>query len=113
MNTKMLKLDEIIEQMIDLRIQQADLEVQIQALKPAFFDACAQQTADRLKNKRALIYCRLTPGQWNYPDHIVHQEQKLKQIKQDFRESHEPVAGREVAWTLKLLTPWDLGSTDR
>jgi hypothetical protein len=34
--------------MIDLRIQQAELEVQIQALKPAFFDAC-QQTADQLE----------------------------------------------------------------
>jgi hypothetical protein len=61
-----LNPSDIIEQMIDLRIRQADLEQQIQALRPAFFDACAQQTTDRLENERALIYRRLTPSKWNY-----------------------------------------------
>lgn len=107
MTTETLTPSEIIELMIDLRIQQADLEAQIQALKPAFFDACAQQTTDRIQNERALIYCRLTPGQWNYPDDIVQHEQQLKQLKQDFRENHEPAVGREVSWALKLLTKQD------
>jgi hypothetical protein len=103
MTTAILQPSEVIEQMIDLRIRQAELEVQIQALKPAFFDAC-QLAADQLENKRALIYCKLTPGQWNYPSHIVQQAEQLKQLKQDFRENHEPAAGREVNWVLKLLT---------
>jgi hypothetical protein len=104
MTTDTLTPAEVIEQMIDLRIQQVELEQQINALKPAFFDACTQQNTDRINNERALIFCRLTPGQWNYPHDIVHQEQQLKLLKQDFRENHEPAAGREVTWALKLLT---------
>jgi hypothetical protein len=104
MSKETLKPPEVIELMIDLRIQQAELEQQIQALKPFFFDACTQQNTDRIHNERALIYCRLTPGQWNYPSDIVHQEQQLKQLKEDFKLTHEPAAGREVSWTLKLLT---------
>jgi hypothetical protein len=104
MATDTLTPAEVIELMIDLRIQQAELEQQIQALKPAFFDACTQQNTDRIKNERALIYCKLTPGQWNYPSDIVDREQQLKQLKLDFKLTHEPAAGREVSWTLKLLT---------
>jgi hypothetical protein len=40
MTTDTLTPTEVIEQMIDLHIQQAELEQQIQFLKPAFFDAC-------------------------------------------------------------------------
>jgi hypothetical protein len=104
MATDILNPSDIIEQMIDLRIQQADLEQQIQALRPAFFDACAQQTMDRLENERALIYRKLTPSKWNYPSHILAHEQQLKQLKQDFQESHEPAMGREIIWNIKLLT---------
>jgi hypothetical protein len=98
---------DVIELMIDLRIQQAELEQEINALKPAFFDACAQQNTDHIPNERALIFCKLTPGQWNYPEDIIEHEQQLKQLKQDFRENHEPAAGREISWALKLLTAQD------
>lgn len=104
MTTDIIEASEVIELMIDLRIQQAELEQQIQTLKPAFFDACAQQNTDRIQNERALIYYKITPGQWNYPEDILQREQQLKQLKQDFRENHEPTAGREASWTLKLLT---------
>lgn len=101
--TDALSAAEVIEQMIDLRIQQAQLEQKINALKPAFFDACTQQTTDLIRNERALIYCKLTPGQWHYPNDIILQEQQLQQLKQEFRENHEPAAGREISWALKLL----------
>jgi hypothetical protein len=104
MTINTFKPPEVIEQMIDLRIRQVELEQQIQALRPAFFDACAQQTTDRLENERALIYRRLTPSKWNYPSHILDQERQLKQLKQDFQENHEPEMGREVIWNIKLLT---------
>jgi len=36
-------LTEIIDIMIDLRVQSADIEAQIKAIKPAVFAACAMQ----------------------------------------------------------------------
>jgi hypothetical protein len=92
----------IIEQMIDLRIQQSAIEKQIEALKPAFYEACNQQDIDRIENGRALIYWRLTPGKWDYSYNIIEHEQKLKQLKLDFQETHEPVTGREVSWVIRL-----------
>jgi hypothetical protein len=96
--------NQAIERMIDLRIQQANLEQQIQALKPAFFKACSQQDTDQIENSRAFIFCKLTPGKWNYSTNIINQEHKLKQLKKDFQEKHEPNTGREVFWAIKLLT---------
>jgi hypothetical protein len=92
-----------IEQMIDLRIQQAALEQEIQALKPAFFDACAQHDTNCLETERAIIYRKLTPSQWNYPSPILEHARQLKQLKQDFQKTHEPESGREVIWSVKLL----------
>ncbi len=93
---------DVIDQMVALRIQLAQLETQIEALKPAFFDACATQEASQLQRESAVIFRRLTPGQWNYPSDITEQEQRLKQLKQRFQQTHEPVAGREVSWSIKL-----------
>jgi hypothetical protein len=104
MATKKTSPAQIIEQMIDLRIQQAKIEQQIQALQPSFFEACAQQNTDHIKNDRAFIFCRLTPGKWNYPSNIIQYERQLKQLKQDFQTNHEPNTGREVSWVIKLLS---------
>jgi len=60
------KPSDVIDQMVALRIQLAHLETQIEALKPAFFDACATQAASQLQRESAVIFRRLTPGQWNY-----------------------------------------------
>ena len=90
---------DVIDQMVALRIQLAQLETQIEALKPAFFDACATQEASQLQRESAVIFRRLTPGQWNYPNDITEQEQRLKQR---FQQTHEPVAGRDVSWSIKL-----------
>jgi hypothetical protein len=104
MNKEILESDEIIEQMINLHIQKTDLEQQIKALKLAFFDACTHKNTEHLDNKRALIYRKLTPGKWNYPNHILDQERQLKQAKHDFQETHEPTDGREVFWAINLRT---------
>jgi hypothetical protein len=96
--------NQAIERMIDLRIQQAKLKQQIQALKPAFFEACSQQDTDQIKNGRAFIFCKLTPGKWNYSTNIINHERKLKQLKKDFQENHEPNTGREVFWVNSLMT---------
>jgi hypothetical protein len=103
-SSKILTPNQAIERMIDLRIQQADLEQQIQALKSAFFEACNQQDTDHIENGRAFIFCKLTPGKWNYPTNIINHERKLKQLKKDFQDNHEPDTGREVFWVIKLLT---------
>jgi hypothetical protein len=103
MTTDIINPSDIIEQMIDLRIQQAALEQEIQALKPAFFNACAQHDTNCLETERAIIYRRLTPSQWNYSSHILEHERQLKQLKQDFQKTHEPESGREVIWSVKLL----------
>ncbi|WP_346294462.1 hypothetical protein [Sphaerothrix gracilis] len=43
MNTDSPVSDSVIDQMIDLRLQLAQLEHKIDTLKPAFFHACAAQ----------------------------------------------------------------------
>ena len=51
---------------------------------------------------QAVISRRLTPGKWDYPNHVVEQEEELKKTKRQFQETHEPTAGREVIWSIKL-----------
>ncbi|KAI9129908.1 hypothetical protein [Acaryochloris sp. CCMEE 5410] len=103
MATDIPKPTEVIQQMIDLRIQLAELEDQIEALKPAFFAACATQGDDKFEQEGAIIARRLTPGKWIYPNHITVQERQLKILKEEFRQTHEPTAGREIIWSIKFL----------
>jgi hypothetical protein len=79
MNTSLTQPNEVIDQMVALRTQLAQLEAQIEALKPAFFDACAAQAVDQFQHPQAVIYRRLTPGKWDYPSDLIEQEQRLKQ----------------------------------
>jgi hypothetical protein len=89
--------------MIDLRIQLAQVEQQIQALQPAFFAACLALNSEKIILQRAMISQRLSPGQWAYSPTIIEQENLLKHLKHLFKQSHEPISGREVTWSIKLL----------
>jgi hypothetical protein len=101
--TTLLNPTEILDAMIELRIQLQVLEEQIEALRPAFFAACLALNTDKIALERATIFRRLTPGQWTYSDNIVEQEDLLKQLKRQFQQTHEPVGGREITWAIKLL----------
>ena len=92
----------IIEKMIDLRIQLEAISQQIKDLKPAFIEACEEQDSDQIHHEQALIYCKITNGTWIYPTNILKQQEKLKQLKQDFQATHEPHTGREISWVIKL-----------
>jgi hypothetical protein len=94
---------EIINEMIDLRTQLAELEQQVKALQPAFYAACAALKQEKILTERAIISRRLTPGRWAYSPEIVEQEDWLKQLKSQFHQNHEPIKGREVYWLVKLL----------
>ena len=98
-------MNDPIAQMIQLRLQLAQLETQIEALKPAFYDACASQDRAQFDRDGAVISRRLTPGRWRYPEDIAEQERTLKQLKKEYQETHEPVGGREVIWAVKLAEP--------
>ena len=102
MNTIQTQPSDVIDQMVALRKQLAQLEAQIEALKPAFVDACTAQEVEQFQHQQALIYRRLTPGKWDYPSDLLQQEQHLKQQKRQFQQTHEPVAGREVIWSIRL-----------
>lgn len=101
--TGLLNPVEIIDAMIDLRIQLSELEQQIQSLQPAFFAACLALNTDKISLERAIITRKLTPGQWTYSPQIGEQEALLKQLKREFQQLHEPTSGRDVTWTIKLL----------
>ncbi len=96
---------DVINTMLDLRGQMAELEQQIKALQPAFQAACVSLNTEKITLERAIITRRLTPGQWAYSDNILTQEQELKLLKKQFQQTHEPIAGREVTWKIKLLSP--------
>lgn len=102
-STDLLNPHQAINTMIELRIQLAELEQQIQSLQPAFFAACLTLNTDKIAFERAIITRRLTPGQWTYSSDILEQEALFKQLKQQFQKSHEPTGGREVIWAIKLL----------
>ena len=104
MDTDIANSDSIIEQMVALRLQRAKLDQQINMLKPLFLEVCAAQDEARFEHGQAVISRRLTPGKWDYPEHVMEQEQQLKRLKQQFQETHEPTAGREVIWSIKLPT---------
>jgi len=101
--TDLLNPAEILDTMIELRIQLRALEEQIQVLQPAFFTACLALNTDRIALDQATISRRLTPGQWAYSADVLEQETLFKHLKQQFQQSHEPIAGREVIWAIKLL----------
>ncbi|MEP0920124.1 hypothetical protein NC981_25350 [Leptolyngbya sp. DQ-M1] len=94
---------DVIEAMIDLRIQLEQIEIQIDALKLAFYGAYTTLNAEKIERDRALIIRRLTPGQWTYSPEVLEQELLFKQLKQQFHKAHEPTSGREVIWAVKLL----------
>jgi hypothetical protein len=94
---------EIIEAMLDLRAQKAELEQQIEALQPAFYAACTTLQLEKITTERATISRRLTPGKWDYSAEIVEHEDLLKQLKSQFQQAHEPIGGREVYWMIKFL----------
>jgi len=102
-STALLNPTEIIETMIELRIQLREIEEQIQTLQPAFLTACLALNTDKIALDRATISRRLTPGQWAYSVPVLEQETLFKQLKQQFQQTHEPIAGREVIWAIKLL----------
>ena len=93
---------DVIDQMVELRLQRALLDRQIEELKPAFHQACTALDISQLRHENALISRKLTPGRWQYSDAIQDKEKQLKRLKQQFQETHEPVSGREVRWTIKL-----------
>lgn len=94
---------DIIDAMIELRIQLQQLETQIASLQPAFFAACLALETEKIERTRAVITHRLTPGQWTYAIDIVEQDGLLKQLKKQFHQEHELSGGREVTWAMKLL----------
>lgn len=102
-SSELLNPIDIINTMLDLRIQMSELEQQIQSLQPAFFVACTSLNTDKITFERAIITRKLTPGQWTYSPDISEQEALLKQLKQQFQLFHEPTSGRDVIWAIKLL----------
>jgi len=72
-STEFLNPNQVINSMIELRIQLAELEQQILALQPAFFTACLALNTDKIAFERAIITRRLTPGQWAYSSDILEQ----------------------------------------
>ncbi|MBD2022923.1 hypothetical protein [Leptolyngbya sp. FACHB-711] len=94
---------EIIDAMLNLRAQLAELQQQVDALQPAFYAACAALQLEKIATDRATISRRLTLGKWDYSDEIIEQEDLLKQLKAQFQQAHEPIGGREVYWMIKFL----------
>lgn len=76
---------EIIDTMIELRIELQQLENQISALQPSFLAACLSLNIAKIERTRAIITRKLTPGQWTYSIDIVEQEGFLKQLKKQFQ----------------------------
>ncbi len=94
---------DVINTMIHLRSQLAELEQQIQAIQPAFYAACVALNTDKIEMERATISRRLSPGKWDYSDDIVEQEELLSNLKKQFQQTHEPISGKEVIWAVRLL----------
>lgn len=102
-STDLLNPIDILDAMIELRVQLRAIEEQIQALQPAFFTACLALNTDKIDHDRATISRTLTPGQWAYSADVLEQETLFKQLKQQFQQTHEPTGGREVIWAIKLF----------
>lgn len=94
--------NDVIDQMVELRLQRTQLDQRIEALKPAFHQACTELDVSQFRHDNALISRKLTPGRWQYSDSIQEKEKQLKRLKRQFQETHEPVSGREISWAIKL-----------
>jgi hypothetical protein len=94
---------DVIETMIDLRIQLAQLEHQIKTLQPTFFAACFALNQVKIERQHAIVSQKRTPAQWTYAADILEQELLLKQLRKQFQQDHEPTGGREITWMIKLL----------
>ncbi|NEQ99491.1 MAG: hypothetical protein F6K30_22765 [Cyanothece sp. SIO2G6] len=99
----LLNPHDIIEQMINLRLQISHLQQQTDALQQDFFAACFALNQDTITLKQAIIRRQLTRGQWDYPAHITEQELRIKFLKQQFQQDHEPISGRDITWVIRLL----------
>ncbi len=53
---------EVIDAMIELRIQLVQLQQQIQALEPTFFAACLMLNQAKIQRERAVISRKFTPA---------------------------------------------------
>jgi hypothetical protein len=73
--------NEVINTMIDLRIQMAELELQAKLLQPAFFAACLALDTETINLERAAISRKLTPGLWDYSLDIIDQNNLLRDCK--------------------------------
>jgi hypothetical protein len=93
----------VIDAMIELRFQFAQLERQIQQLQPVFFAACLTLNQAKIDRSRAIISRRFTPAQWTYDGDVLAQDALLKQLRKQFQQDHEPSGGREMTWMIKLL----------
>lgn len=102
MTTEPFDANEIIQQMIQLHIQRKHIKEQIEALNPLFYEACETQNSDRFRLEQATIYRNVSPGSWTYPSYIVEVEERLAQLKKEFKETHEPSSGRNNGWKLRL-----------
>ena len=102
-STDLLSPTEIINTMIDLKIQLAELQSQIKELQPAFFAACMALNAEKITLERAVISRKLTPGKWTYSPDILEKQDLLKKLKRQFEQKHEPTSGRDITWAIKLL----------
>ena len=102
MTTEPFDANEIIQQMIQLHIQRKHIHEQIEALNPLFYNACETQNSDRFRLAQATIFRNVSKGSWTYPSYIVEAEERYKQLKKDFEETHEPPSGRNNGWKLRL-----------
>ena len=99
----LLNPNDIIEHMIDLRIQMALLQQQAKDLKQDFFAACFALNQDTITLEQATISRRLSPGKWDYPPNITEQDLLIKALKEQFKQDNEPVSGRDITWMIRLL----------
>jgi hypothetical protein len=94
---------QIIDDMVDLRIQMAQLEQQIRA-------ACFLLDQAKIDRSRAIISRKLTPAQWTYTAEVLDQEILFKQLRKQFQQDHEPSGGRDITWMIRLLFTQPVGS---
>ena len=99
----LLNPNDIIEHMIDLRIQIALLQQQAKDLKQDFFAACFALNQDTITLEQATISRKLSPGKWDYPLNITEQELLIKALKDQFKQDNEPISGRDITWVIRLL----------
>lgn len=103
MSLDFINANDIIDHMIDLRIQMAQLQQEIEALHPSFCAACVTFDKPTIQLERAIIKRRFTPGKWLYDEEITTQANLLKTLKAQFKIDHEPIAGRDINWIIQLL----------